>query len=59
MLKVSDLQCLKFAIQLMNENHQDVFLLYKQLVNLNWITTQCNAVSATVMCVLFVVTQCP
>ena len=52
MLKVSDLQCLQYAIQLINENHQDIFLLYQQLVILNWITTQCNDVSATVMCVL-------
>ena len=59
MLKVSDLQCLKYAIQLMNGNSQDIFLLYQQPVILNWITTQCNDVSATVMWVLFVATQCP
>jgi len=44
---------LKYAIQLINENRQDIFLLYQQLVILNWITTQCNDVSGTVMCVLF------
>jgi len=52
MLKVSDLQCLKYAIQLINENRQDIFLLYHQLVILNSITTECSGVSATVMCVL-------
>jgi len=52
MLKVSDLQCLQYAIQLINENRQDIFLLYQRLVILNSIRTQYNDISATVMCVL-------